>query len=345
MAAAAVERDVVLKSGWLYKRGKGKTWSRKWLVLRSNQLAVYKDEREYQAEKIIQTGDIMSAAVLDDPQRANHFAVFTSNANLHLRADNHPDAQEWVDVLRHAANDACESIIASSYKRDSVLQGQGFDPTNSGGLLHTHVSGVDTSAGSSQVNRLSLRRGDSRNGVGPLSIPPPAVIGPAQPVSPPMAASPTSGGYFEFSGTEAGMSSCTSDRDPTAIGEQKIARQPTVSEAAAAVAMHSRPDDQEEKVLKRGQLLRLRKRLSQWKKQWIVITTHRILLYKSEQNKQPQRVIDASRVLDAIEIDPLSKSKIYCLQVVTPEKRIRFCAGSEEELTSWLATFKSIIRG
>lgn len=335
--SATCEADQVLKSGWLFKRGKSKTWSRKWAVLRPNQLALYKDEREYKAVRVVQAGEIMSAAVLDDPQRANHFAVFTPDANLHLRADNHPDAQEWVDILRMAANGASENMLASSYKRDSILGGSSEPPMAAADLARSPQHPQPSSTSQQRpVRPLSPR--DARPHPGTISIPPPV----ARPISPGLAVSPMSGGGIDFSGTEGGMSSNTSERDGAPANSR---HQATTSEAAAAAAMQAHPDEQEEKVLKKGHLLRLRKHLGQWKKQWVVVTTHRLVLYKGEQHKHPQRVIDASRILDAIEIDPLSKSKKYCLQVVTPEKRLRFCADSEEDLTTWLAVCKSIIRG
>jgi hypothetical protein len=51
-----------------------------------------------------------------------------------------------------------------------------------------------------------------------------------------------------------------------------------------------------------------------------------------------------SQVINAAEIDPVSRSKNYCLQIITEDRPIyRFCAPDEESLAKWLGGLKSII--
>jgi len=45
-------------------------------------------------------------------------------------------------------------------------------------------------------------------------------------------------------------------------------------------------------------------------------------------------------IVDAVEIDALSKSKKFCLQIITEEKTYRFAAGTEESLARWLGALK-----
>ena len=50
-----------------------------------------------------------------------------------------------------------------------------------------------------------------------------------------------------------------------------------------------------------------------------------------------------SQVINAAEIDPMSKSKTSCLQIIVEEKTYRFCAPDEESLARWLGSLKSIL--
>lgn len=47
--------------------------------------------------------------------------------------------------------------------------------------------------------------------------------------------------------------------------------------------------------------------------------------------------------MDAVEIDPLSKSKTHCLQIITEGKAYRFAAGSEDILVKALGAMKSAV--
>lgn len=49
-------------------------------------------------------------------------------------------------------------------------------------------------------------------------------------------------------------------------------------------------------------------------------------------------------MINAAEIDPISRSKTCCLQVITEDRPIyRFCAPDEESLAKWLGALKSVI--
>lgn len=58
------------------------------------------------------------------------------------------------------------------------------------------------------------------------------------------------------------------------------------------------------------------------------------------------RIIPMSQVINAAEIDPISRSKNFCLQIITEDRPIyRFCAPDEESLAKWLGALKSIVVG
>lgn len=52
-------------------------------------------------------------------------------------------------------------------------------------------------------------------------------------------------------------------------------------------------------------------------------------------------IIPLSNIINAVEIDPISRSKAHCMQVIAEEKSYRFCASSEDALAEWLGALKS----
>lgn len=103
------------------------------------------------------------------------------------------------------------------------------------------------------------------------------------------------------------------------------------------------PPKHGETILETGHLLRLKKRYRQWQNQWVVLSNERLVFYKNEKSKSPVKVISIENLIDVVELDAMSKTKQYCMQLITPEKRMRFCALSEEELIRWLAAIKAVI--
>lgn len=319
----SISQDSVLKNGWLYyKRGLPKTWKRYWIVLRNHQLTWYKDEKEYKPKEVISTADIMSASMITDhTKEKGHFEVYTASHTHHFRADNDPDAHDWVDVIKYTADEVAESLLSSSFKR---------------------MDSLSLSTVGQQQQRLEENCEMILNS-------PQGIVFPHnfnnQPGSAGTALSPKSASYFEFSGTE-GVSSAPSKEDERFQEQQSLSDLPKNSQQQRPktdMAVASTSDD--EKIIKKGYMLRLKKRLNLWKRQYVVLTTQRVIFAKSEtQLEHPLKVISISSIADVVDIDPLSKTKIYCMQIITPEKRFRFCLDSEEALTSWLASLKSIVR-
>ncbi|ANB15553.1 hypothetical protein AWJ20_3181 [Sugiyamaella lignohabitans] len=441
----------VIKNGWLHKRGKRKNWARRWFVLRDHQLSYYKDEREYKAESIISTADIMSAAMLPEHKKPNHFAVFTSNHNLHLQADNGADAQEWVDIIKQTANEACESGLSSSFKRlgylsqrdqldgpleeeeqqlpldmpvpqSAVSNGmpdyQQYPKPGSPGPGYTDYSGTegfsscasdsgypkDTPispmlSSSAQHNYFSVPTNYQQHQPQSLEsqLQQQPQSQPQQPLKPQQSQSqqtqqsqqprqPQSQSQQVQASTSPTVPS-SQPQDPQAQTEefrhpshshshpQPVPVQPH-SHAHVHTHSHSLPHPSletresyaryvpplvspsellatvgvgdpldKEHIIKRGYLLRLKRRYAQWRRQWVVLTNRRIVFYKSDDLKGgPIKVVLVENIVDVVDIDPLSKSKKYCMQIITPEKRLRFCAEDEEDLTSWLASLKSVLR-
>ncbi|CAN6621812.1 hypothetical protein TRVA0_008S02806 [Trichomonascus vanleenenianus] len=364
----------VVNSGWLYKRNRAKQWSRRWFVLRDYQLVYYKDEHEYKVEGIIPTAEILTVAMVADPHRPNRIVLYTSKANVHLRADNAPDAQNWCDVIRQTADEAVESTLSSSFKRMSVLDNNKGEP-----FTMRTVKPRSPLEPHEPLEGISFPKN--------FEMPPPVPPGMASPLSgthsftddmvsswaSDQALSRSAG---SSSGAHAaapvGTAAATTTAAPAAAAASAPVSSATAGAATKAAQQHHQPhatsplvtspptayththappqhrsstcDFEDEKIVKKGYLLRLRRRYNQWKRKWVVLTTHRVLFYKSQKHGTPLKIIDMHDIIDVADIDPLSKSKKFCFQIITAHKRLRFCCESEEDLTSWLASLVTIVR-
>lgn len=168
---------------------------------------------------------------------------------------------------------------------------------------------------------------------------------------------------FSGGAEETGPSSCPSDHGSPMV--QSNLEDTKSSPAAADAQAHRREKSElslmghvaedgdrempltaakgEETILETGHLLRLKKRYKHWTDQWVVLTNERLLFYKNEKSKSVVKEIEIENLIDVVEMDAMSKSKQYCMQLITPEKRMRFCAPSEEDLIRWLAAIKAVI--
>jgi hypothetical protein len=100
-----------------------------------------------------------------------------------------------------------------------------------------------------------------------------------------------------------------------------------------------------ERVIWQGHLLYLKTKggVRQWKDLWAVIRPRNIAFYKNDSEYSCLLIIPLSSVINAVEIDPVSRTKRHCLQVITEEKSYRFCARSEDVLDKSLGALKSLL--
>lgn len=73
----------------------------------------------------------------------------------------------------------------------------------------------------------------------------------------------------------------------------------------------------------------------------MVLRASSLTLYKSADEYSATLVLPLHTIIDAVEIDPLSKSKTACMLIITDERNYRFACVDEEDLAKWLGAFKS----
>ncbi|KAK0637306.1 hypothetical protein B0T17DRAFT_504659 [Bombardia bombarda] len=333
------EFDRVLKSGYVQKRtSRTKTWRTIYIVLRPNTLSIYKSDREEKLQHKIYLSDLTAVTLLKDPKqkRPNAFGLFSPSKNYHFQAPTLKDAQDWVDLIRKDARieeEEEEFFLASPViRRDSYTGGQIPDPEYNRGL--------------SELERFASSS--------PEPMDPPVRI-----IAPSFARRPSQIDSSGMSGTELASHSDFSDsefqRVPGASMESFAVQSPPSSSmqrrATGLGAMNVSQvsginiEQDPDRVIWQGWLWFHRSKggVRQWKKSWAVLRPRNLILYKDETEYSVLFIVYLSSIVNVVDIDPMSRTKSHCLQVITDEKSYRFCAHDEEALVRCLGAFKSLL--
>ncbi|VBB87103.1 Putative protein of unknown function [Podospora comata] len=342
------EFDRVIKSGYVQKRArKTKTWRTCYIVLRPSTLSIYKSDKEEKLRHKVHLADLTAVAMLKDPKnkRPNVFGLFSPSKNYHFQASSQQDAQEWVDLIRQGARieeEEEEMFLASpAVRRPSFFN---TSPTHE----------VDPQNTASAMDRLASSSPE------PLEPPPRTFARP----------SPRRPSHLEssgMSGTELASHSDFSDYDvqrvhgasfeslgvqspPTASSGPSKAPQGGGASGAQAVPSASQAsginlEQDPDRIIWQGWMSFLRSKggVRQWKKSWAVLRPRNFKLYKDDSESSVLFIAYLSNIVNVVDIDPMSRTKKHCLQIITDEKSYKFCATDEEALVRCLGAFKSLL--
>lgn len=285
--------------------------------------------------------DLTAVAFLKDPKqkRQNVFGLFSPSRNYHLEAKSRKDAEEWVELIRTEAR-------IEEEEEEMLLASPGGTVTGSYGGFEQAM----------QKRNEQRRLHDERLG---SSSPEPSDPIPPRPRSKALGlpAARRASHTIEYSGNELASHSDMSETDITrarresraSIPEEPLAVQPPTRPMMGArnVSQMSgfNVEQDPERVVWQGYLLYLSSKggVRRWKDLWVVLRPKSIALYKNDSEYSPILIISLSSVINAVEIDPLSKTKVHCLQIITEEKSYKFCAHNEDTLDKSLGAFKSLL--
>ncbi|KAL9035356.1 MAG: hypothetical protein Q9180_004907, partial [Flavoplaca navasiana] len=300
------EFDRVLKSGEVYKRTKKtKQWKKLYLVLRPNLLSAYKTPSEDRLHKQISLSDLNAVALVRDRKgrREHLFGLYTPARNYHFQAKDERDAKAWVELIRQEAGlDEEEERLVNA----SSLQ------INDERALHSnpHIVEQDRFASSSpEPIDIPTILSTTRDGTKQAKIP-----GARRP----------SAHNLDYSGDDLGHQSDWSDVQPNQASLVSRKLRPPSFDSAAISPMPqgtARNASQsgglniqdDERVIWHGYLLILKSKggVRQWKKLWTVLRPKNIAFYKNEEEYAAQLIIPLSNIINAVEIDPVSRSKLH----------------------------------
>ncbi|KAI9816749.1 MAG: hypothetical protein M1827_001394 [Pycnora praestabilis] len=352
------EFDRVLKSGEVFKRTrKTRTWKAIYLVLRPNLLSIYKDKKETQLRHKIVLSDLTAVAALKDPKQKRKyvFGLFSPSKNYHMQAPSKVDVDEWVELIRREARidqEEEEMILASPGGHTGAYQG--FERHDAGGVEQRLMQEERMGSSSPEPAEIFPRMTTTREGI---KIP----AGGRQ--------SRHSVQDLDYSGNEQGSYSEFSDTPGPGgmLGSSSLSlsqqdRQYALSAVETqgpSTVYSSRPDTarntsqvsgfeeamESERVVWQGFLYYLKSKggVRQWKELWVVLRPKNLAFYKTRGEYSATLIIPVAAIINAVDIDPISKSKKFCMQVISEERSYRFCAPSEDALAEWLGALKSLL--
>lgn len=215
--------------------------------------------------------------------------------------------------------------------------------------------------------------GTSQNGSGTTRILPPdherPISSSPEPIDPRSSRSAPStrrlshNDYSGLSGNELASHSDISDNEGRAHDasiESLSARSPTTSGTQIETGSNNRPilgdrnasqlsglnlENDPDRIVWQGWLwlLNSKRGVKQWKNRWAVLRPRNLILYKDESEYKASFILSLSGIVNVVDINPISKTKSHCFQVITDEKTYRYCAHDEETLVHCLGAFKSLL--
>ncbi len=277
---------------------------------------------------------------LKDPKqkRKNVFGLFSPARNFHFQANNAKDAHEWVELIRQDARieeEEEEMFLASPVIRRQSYGMGGFFPASNG--ANRVLPGRERLVSSS-----------------PEPLDPPtaqfraAIRGP----------SPQNFESSGVSGNELASHSDFSDNDVQRLHGASIeslavqapppapqSERPTLGPKNASQVSGINVEQDPDRVVWQGWLWILKSKggVKQWKDSWAVLRPRNLILYKDESEYAAQFILPMSSIVNVVDLDPISRTKKYCLQIITEEKSHRFSAHDEESLLQCLGAFKSLL--
>ncbi|KAI9307294.1 hypothetical protein BJ944DRAFT_262143 [Cunninghamella echinulata] len=99
-----LQTEKVCHSGYLLKKGeKRRTWKKRWFVLRTTKLAMYKDKKEYKLLRIIDLHDILSVIQVTSKNKYRYvFAIYTPKRTYYVQAEDQLTMKDWLEAIEQA---------------------------------------------------------------------------------------------------------------------------------------------------------------------------------------------------------------------------------------------------
>jgi hypothetical protein len=307
----------------------------------------------------------------DPKKKERHvFALFSPERNYHIEAASETEAQSWVEMIRTQARidegeDEIIALISPVQERPSGVD-SGFFGRSTTNAPATGQTAGETSASEVETAPIQIKKRRSRSNMGSSGL-----------ENMHSARRKSSLGVQYLSGAEQASCSDFSDaggmypestlslslphqqtqaeKDERARKVDQIYRPsaqqpsdrpvPQRSTSGLSTYKSQQPTSDSERVLYNGYLYLYKSKngLRQWKSVWAVLRAKSLALYKNEEEYQPLHIIPFGTILEAVDIDNMSRTKRHCFQVITEEKQFKFCARSEEEVAKWVGGFKSLL--
>lgn len=308
---------------------------------------MYKSEKENKLQHKIYLSDLSAVTPLKDPkQKRNHlFGLFTPAKNFHFEAPNGKEAQEWIDLIRQGAR--IEEEEEEMFLASPIIRRHSFAP----------ASLLKVTEGTRKPPAVDHERGYFS------SSPEPHDFQPGSKSARSRGRRLSHNEYSGLSGNELASQSDLSEGEGQREHGASIESFALASSSAPAPQHGPRPDQtvmggqnvsqmsgihlgrDPDRVVWQGWLwfLKGKRGMRQWKNCWAVLRPRNLILYKDESEYTASFILALPSIVNVVDIDAISRTKVHCMQIITDEKSYRFCAHDEESLVHCLGAFKSLI--
>jgi hypothetical protein len=256
--------------------------------------------------------------------------VFSPAKNYHFQGLSEQDTRDWIEKIRSEAQTNVEDELM--LPRPRLPRKQGHD-TTSGEEDAEHISSSDARLHSvpAQATRSRASTGQGRTSH-----------------------------LHEYSGNEIVTSHSDFSDAPGSLPKSMTSSAPKpwtltpiISEQnpAPSIAMNASQmsgfdaNHDPERVIRQGwvQVLRSKGGVKAWKSLWVVLRPKSLSFYKDEDEYRAIKVVPMSSIVNAADVDPISKSKQFCFQVIVEDTAYQVSVSDDEELTKWLGALKSVL--
>ncbi|KKZ67941.1 hypothetical protein EMCG_06472 [[Emmonsia] crescens] len=305
------------------------SWKSGYLVLRPNLLSLYKDAEEAKLQLSIDLSDVTAVALVKATKSKHQhvFGIFSPSKNYRFQAASESDAESWVERIHsESRSDDADSLeghdVAENRKAGEAVESA--SETDCDGHKTSQHDVPSVRSGNRQARQPSHTQDYSGNEIASCS---------------------------EFSDAVASTTPHHSTTSLPRHDRNSLSHPAPLDRRSSLPRNTSQLSDgvfgnlDPERVICHGYLLCLKskKGVRQWKKLWVVLRPQNICFYKDEQEYAATKIISMLQVINAAEIDPISRSKKFCLQIIAEDKTYRFCAPDEEALAKWLGALKSLL--
>ncbi|EXJ75129.1 uncharacterized protein A1O5_01825 [Cladophialophora psammophila CBS 110553] len=344
--------DRVIKSGKVHRRVKNKgawkpSWKPAYLVLRPNLLSVYQNPEETDLKASITLSEVTAVARVRKAHTEHVFGVFSPSKNYHFRGMSEADTEDWIMHIRlEARTDEDDDLDLTAPQ----LSSRAGDLSNTYESTDISADEMHRAPGSPEGQSRAIQN-RPRNG---------SLLANRQ--RRPSNLQEYSGNeqyttsHSDFSDTlgsslPKNSSSSLSKQQPAltpiASSQQLTGKVETKGNAQLPQpAPHSDAASDPERVVRQGHLQILKSHktgVKGWKWIWVVLRSRSLSFYKNEAEYAAVKILPMHSIVNAAEIDPISKTKNFCFQIITDDKTYRFCAPDEEDLDKWLGALKSVL--
>lgn len=119
--AVRINDSVAQMSGYLFKKGERRRgWKKRWFVLRGGQVAMYKNDKEYQLLRLIPLTEIHTCAPIELKKHLFAFGIVTPSRTFYVKANSAAEVASWCSTVERAKEEMKAAGTVTSLDTPSI---------------------------------------------------------------------------------------------------------------------------------------------------------------------------------------------------------------------------------